>query len=115
MMPPSMRFLGTINAGFPSAAEGYEDPPLNIHEWLVKNPTATIFYRVQGDELAKEHICHGSMAVVDKSLVPPRNKLRRIEGKLVLIEHDGAFVICRFCEKQQMEVCGIVVAIVTKY
>jgi len=110
-----MLFVGQINAGFPSAAEGYEDQSLNIHEWLVKNPAATFFYWVRGDELLAENIRPGSMIVVDRSIVPPRHKLHRIENKLVLIEDGGEFVICRFSEKQEMEVCGIVIAVVTKY
>jgi DNA polymerase V len=110
-----MRWCGEINAGFPSAAEGYEDQSLNIHEWLVKNPSATYFYWVHGDELAQENIRDGAMIIVDKSIVPPRKKLNQIEGKFVLIERDGAFVFCRFCERLQMEVCGIVTAVVMKY
>jgi hypothetical protein len=52
--------LGDINAGFPSAAEGYEDQPLDLHEYLVRNPAATFFYRVQGDCLRHEYLRDGS-------------------------------------------------------
>jgi SOS-response transcriptional repressor LexA len=81
----------------------------------VKHPAATFFYWVRGDELLKENIRPGSMIVVDRSIVPPRHKLNRIKDKLVLIEDGGEFVICRFCEKEEMEVCGVVIAVVTKY
>jgi SOS-response transcriptional repressor LexA len=54
-MPLSIRFLGAINAGFPSAAKGYEDQSLKLHDLVVRNPTATFFYHVKGDALCQEH------------------------------------------------------------
>jgi 4-hydroxy-4-methyl-2-oxoglutarate aldolase len=50
-----------LSAGFPSAAEGYEDEPLNLHDWLVQNPAATFFYRVRGDELRDEFVRDGAI------------------------------------------------------
>jgi DNA polymerase V len=110
-----MLLVGDINAGFPSAAEGYEDRQLNLHEWLVQNPAATIFYRVEGSELEPEHIMHGSVVIVDRSLVPPFSKIHLLKGKLVLVELNCSFVVCRFKFDQRQEVCGVVVGVVTKF
>ncbi|MFA7236202.1 MAG: S24 family peptidase [Phycisphaeraceae bacterium] len=65
--------IGSIAAGFPSAAEGYEDEPLNLHDWLVQHPAATFFYRVRGNALFAEGISDGAVLVVDRSIhpVPP--------------------------------------------
>ncbi len=110
-----MLLVGEINAGFPSAAEGYEDQSLNLHEWLVKRPAATFFYRVQGNELEDEHIRHGSIVIIDKSLVPPLHRWYRLEGKLVLAEIENNCVICRFRFRPRQEVVGVVVGVVTKF
>ncbi len=102
-----MWLLGDISAGFPSAAEGYEDRPLNLQQFLVKNPAATFFYRVRGDELCQEFLRDGSILVVDRSLMPSR-------GRLVVLEQDGAFVVCRYDASPAL-VCGVVVAAVTRF
>ena len=38
-------------AGFPSPAEQYQEPPLDLNELLVKRPAATYFVRVEGDSM----------------------------------------------------------------
>lgn len=96
-----------LSAGFPSAAEGYEDEPLNLHEWIVRNPAATFFYRVQGDDLQDEHIRDGSVLVVDRSVTPKH-------GRLVLAEEAGRFVVRRHQPAEQAMVCGVIVAVVTR-
>lgn len=102
-------YLEWVSAGFPSAAEGYEDEPLNLHELLVKNPAATFFYRVAGDHLRAEFIRDGSILVVDRSVRPKR-------GRLALVEHDGEFIVVRFPpDWEPVEVCGVVVAVVTRF
>ena len=39
---------GSVVAGFPSPAEQYLEPPLDLNELLVKRPAATYFVRVEG-------------------------------------------------------------------
>ena len=107
-MIPRMQLLGEISAGFPSAAEGYEDQPLNLHDWIVHNPAATFFYRVRGDALRHEYLRDGSILVVDRSVTPTC-------GKLVLIEDEGDFVVCRFRPNHPQTVCGVVIAAVTRF
>lgn len=101
------RFSDNLSAGFPSAAEGYEDEPLNLHAWLVRNPAATFFYRVRGDGLREEHIRDDSILVVDRSVCPSR-------GRLVVGEECGEFVVARFVPGFPAVVCGVVVAVVTR-
>jgi DNA polymerase V len=103
------RLTEAISAGFPSAAEGYEDEPLNLHEWIVRNPPATFFFRVQGEALYKEHIRDGSVVVVDRSITPT-------PGRLVLVEdmEKGEFVVMRFHAGVLSQVRGVVTAVVTK-
>jgi len=103
-----MQLPGVISAGFPSAAEGYEDEPLNLNDWIIRNPAATFFYRVQSEGLLHESLRDGSLLVVDRSLSP------RL-GKLVLIEEEGQFVVCRYRRDRPMLVCGVVIAAITRF
>lgn len=103
------RHLEGVSAGFPSAAEGYEDEPLNLHDWIVRNPAATFFYRVRGDDLEREFIRDGSILVVDRSAMPGR-------GKLVVVEEAGAFAIVRYPDRSDvpLRVCGVVIAVIMR-
>ena len=102
------RFSDSLSAGFPSPAEGYEDEPLNLHTFVVRNPAATFFYRVKGDVLRHEHIRDGSILVVDRSVRP-------VGGKLVVAELDGAFVVVRFRVPPPPVVCGVVIACLVRF
>ncbi len=103
-----VRFSDSLTAGFPSPAEGYEDDPLNLHDWIVRNPAATFFYRVTGDDLAREYIRDGAILVVDRSVKATR-------GKLVIVETGGTFAVTRFVTDQPAMVVGVVVATVMRF
>ena len=50
-MPARSKVSGSVVAGFPSPAEQYLEPPLDLNELLVKRPAATYFVRVEGDSM----------------------------------------------------------------
>lgn len=103
------RFVDRISAGFPSAAEGYEDEPLNLHDWLVQQPAATFFYRLKGHALASEGLRDGALLVVDRSVTPAL-------GRLVLVEEEGQFVVRRLrAGHTSLTLCGVVVAAVIRF
>lgn len=97
-----------LSAGFPSPAEGYEDEPLNLHTWIVRNPAATFFYRVRGDAFEGEHICHGAVLVIDRSRRPRR-------GELILVELHGVFSVARFEPGHPIQLCGVIAATVMRF
>ena len=43
--------MGSVVAGFPSPAEQYIEPPLDLNEFMVKRPVATIYVKVEGDSM----------------------------------------------------------------
>lgn len=45
-MPAKAKISGSVVAGFPSPAEQYLEPPLDLNDLLVKRPAATYFVRV---------------------------------------------------------------------
>ena len=69
-MRTKAKVSGSVVAGFPSPAEQYLEPPLDLNELLVKRPAATYFVRVQGDSMIDAGINNGDLLVVDRSLRP---------------------------------------------
>ena len=77
--------VGSVVAGFPSPAEQYVEPPLDLNAYLVKRPAATFFIRVEGDSMIGEGIRDGDVLVVDRSLDPAnpaRQAFRRLDHGL---------------------------------
>ena len=73
-------------AGFPSPAEQYLEPPLDLNELLVKRPAATYFVRVEGDSMIGAGISNGDLLVVDRSLRPS-------DGDVIIASVDGDFTV----------------------
>ena len=77
---------GSVVAGFPSPAEQYLEPPLDLNELLVKRPAATYFVRVEGDSMVGAGIRDGDLLVVDRSLRPA-------DGDVIIASVDGDFTV----------------------
>ena len=73
-------------AGFPSPAEQYLEPPLDLNALLVKRPAATYFVRVEGDSMIGAGIHDKDLLVVDRSLTPA-------DGDVVIASYDGEFTV----------------------
>lgn len=61
-------FVWPVSAGFPSPAEDYLDQPLDLNEYMIKNPAATFFVKVSGQSMIQAGIHNGDILIVDKSL-----------------------------------------------
>lgn len=85
-MSSKAKISGSVVAGFPSPAEQYQEPPLDLNELLVKRPAATFFVRVQGDSMIGEGIHDGDLLVVDRSLRPA-------SGDIIIACVDGDFTV----------------------
>ena len=79
-------FSGRLAAGFPSPADDYVEPALNLHTLLVPRPGATFFMRAEGVSLPAEGIVAGDLLVVDRSLEarPGRVVVAVVNGALRL-------------------------------
>lgn len=80
------RVAGAVAAGFPSPAEQYMEPPLDLNAFLVKRPAATYFVRVEGDSMNGAGIYDGDILVVDRSLAPA-------DGDVAVAALDGDFTV----------------------
>lgn len=80
------QIAGSVVAGFPSPAEQYLEPPLDLNDLLVKRPAATYFVRVQGDSMIGRGIHDKDILVVDRSLDPR-------DGDVIIAAVDGEFTV----------------------
>jgi DNA polymerase V len=81
-------YTGTISAGFPSPAEDYLDKKLDLNEYLIRNPSATFFVRVNGNSMINAGIHNGDILIVDRSLEPA-------DGRIVIGVINGEFTVKR--------------------
>jgi len=77
-----------LSTGFPSPAEDYEEPPLDLHDLAVANPLSTYFFRADTDAMQKAHIQRGDILVVDRSLPPA-------DGRIVIAVIEDSFHVLR--------------------
>ena len=78
----------TTHAGFPSPAQDFEIPALDLHSFLIHHPLSTYIMTVTGDNLQEAGIFSGDYVIVDRSLTPTL-------GKIVIAQSGGSFVIKR--------------------
>lgn len=84
--------LGAVAAGFPSPADDHVDRSLDLNEYLVPNPAATFFVRVEGESMTGAGISPGDLLVVDRSREPA-------DGKIVVAVLDGEMTVKRLRKK----------------
>ena len=73
-------------AGFPAPGDDQVERELDIHDLVVKNPSATFFVRVEGDSMEGVGIFSGDVLVVDRSVEPK-------DGMIVVAAVNGELVV----------------------
>lgn len=84
----------SVQLGFPSPAEDFEEDSLDLNRMLVRNPLATYIYRASGHSMARAGILDGDLLIVDRSVTPQ-------SGCLVMAVWEGnqpACKILKICE-----------------
>lgn len=77
-----------IRAGFPSPAEDFAEPTLDLNRYVIKNPASTFYARITGDSMEGAGISDGDVVVIDKSLEPK-------DGNIAVCFIDGEFTLKR--------------------
>jgi len=118
-----------VPAGFPSPADDFMEPSLNLHQLVVKNPAATFFVRVVGDSMRNAGISSGDILVVDRSIAPREGKIvvavvdgeftvKRMhydaDGHIVLAPENDAYPSIKIAEGSHFEVWGVVAYVIHK-
>ncbi|MBP6303626.1 MAG: translesion error-prone DNA polymerase V autoproteolytic subunit [Bacteroidia bacterium] len=118
-----------INAGFPSPAGDFMELKIDLNEYMVRNPSATFYGRVNGDSMRDIGINEGDIAVIDRSLDLVNNKIAlcyvdggftiktvRMQNKECwLIPANANFKPVQITEENQFIVWGIVTFIIKKF
>src|SRR4030065_6880 len=121
-----IRVLGTVEAGFPSAAEEELADTLSFDDLLVGNREATFLLRVSGDSMSEAGILPGDMVIVDRGQTPK-------SGDIVIAEVDGQWTMkylrkrvekvalipanpkyAPIIPKNELTIAGVVTAVVRK-
>lgn len=93
-----------VQAGFPSPAADYVEEGIDLNRYLITNPPATFFARVQGESLIDEGLHDRDIVTVDRSLTPTKGKivvavfedtiyikkLGQVDGRLALCSANAA-------------------------
>lgn len=117
-----------IHAGFPSPAEDYAEPVLDLNRYVVRNQASTFYARITGDSMIGMGIQDGDIVVIDKSLEPANDNvavcfidgeftLKRIhleKGRLFLMPHNPEYKPIEITEENHFLVWGIVTYIIKK-
>jgi DNA polymerase V len=91
---PFPLFFPAVPAGFPSPAEKESEEPLDIHEYLIRNPETTFFVRVEGESMKEAGILPGDILVVDRSLTPRNHSI-------VVVALNGELLVKRWEERKE--------------
>lgn len=123
-----LRVLGTVQAGFPTAAEeNLNTTTLSLDQWLIRNPEATYLLTVSGDSMVDAGIMEGDMVIVDRSRAPKT-------GDIIIAEVDHEWTIKYYIKRgekiflrpanknypdihprQELKIAGTVASVVRKY
>ena len=78
-----------VPAGFPSPAAPYVDDYIDLNEYLISNPAASILVRVKGESMIKVGIFDGDLLIVDRSV-------EALHRDIVLAELNSEFTVKRY-------------------
>ena len=121
-------FLNRVRVGWPSPAADYVERPIDLNEYLIKNPAATYFVRVSGDSMIDAYIGDGAILVVDRSVEPKHKSIvvAAINGsyackrlltkpKVCLASENSKYAPIFIKENEELEIAGVVIAAINTY
>jgi len=129
-MIESINYFDTgISAGFPSPAGDFISSKLNIHDYIVTNPTATFCVKVSGDSMIQAGISSGDILVIDRSIKPLDGhivlcvldeeylikKLKIINKKIYLIAANNKYKPIPITKEKPFNISGVVIASIRKF
>jgi len=86
MSKTKAQLVGSVVAGFPSPAEQYVEPQLDLNAYLIKRKASTFLMHVDGDSMRDAAILDGDLIIVDRSLRPA-------SGDIIVASIDGEFTV----------------------
>ena len=119
----------SVRAGFPSPALDHTEEPLNLHDYLVKNPASTFFVRVEGESMIEAGIYPDDILVVDRSIEARHDDVvvayinsdftvKRLSGRrggrIVLRSENAHFAPITIDEGDELIIWGVVTTVLHK-
>ncbi len=83
---PSIRVIDAAGAGFPSPAQDWEEPAIDLIKILQLDRAASFVFRVSGDSMIEAGLDDHDILIVDRDKDP-------CNGSLVIAVCDGGFVV----------------------
>ena len=121
-------FLNRVRVGWPSPADDYVERPIDLNEYLIKNPAATYFVRVSGDSMIDAYIGDGAILVVDRSVEAKHKSIviadingsyacKRLltKPKVCLASENDKYPPIFIEENEELQVIGVVIAAINTY
>ena len=119
-------FMVPVEAGFPSPAADYLEGNLDLNEYLIKHPAATIFVRAPDDSMIKAGIFPGDILIVDISIKPTDKKvvialidgglgvrrISKIKGKVFLVPENENYKPIQIDPETDCEIWGVVTNVI---
>ena len=111
-----------ISCGFPSPAQDYIEPALDLNELLINNPDSTFFGRVSGNSMVEDGYNEGDVLIIDRSLELKSGraacccldgeftikKIRKEKNKLFLVPANRQMKVIEVLPEQEFLVWGVV-------
>jgi len=119
-------FMVPVEAGFPSPADDYLEGKLDLNEYLIKHPAATLFVKAPDDSMIKAGIFPGDILIVDRSIKPTDKKvvialidggfsvrrISKIKGKVFLVPENENYKPIQVDPETDCEIWGIVTNVI---
>ena len=127
--PPQRLALARVSAGFPSPAADDLEDEIDPIAWVVRHPTSTFWWRVEGDCLWDVGIRDGDLIAVDRAGKRRigRAVLAVVEGAVtakILRKRDGRFYLAPANSQEtypeielteDSEIWGVIAGVVRRY
>jgi DNA polymerase V len=125
MAETNIKFLGFVQAGFPSPASDYSEEDINL-EKILKPKSSMFCFRAANDSMIGSNIPPNAILIVDKALKPANNSIviavvngeftvkhlvKDIKG-YTLVPANPKYKSIRITEGMEFSVWGVVTAIV---
>jgi len=117
-----------VPAGFPSPAEEYLGDTMDLNDYLLKNPTASFFAKVEGDSMIDAGIFAGDLVVVDRSLTAKDNdiviaavnneftiKRLSLKNQISLVPANKDYQTIVMSGENELTIWGVVTALIRKF
>lgn len=85
--------LSHLSCGFPSAADDFLENNLDLNEFLIKSPAATIFAWAEGDSMKNRGIFNKDLLIIDRSV-------EKAHGSIVVAAIDGELT-CKILDRKK--------------